>query len=185
VSLQKFTWNRIKEQAAAQLADGKLTDEEIAKKAGITRQGFAKWKSHPEFATRVSEIVKETRQAILSKGIADKVNRVAALDDRWERMKRVIAERGSDPEMQDVAGGKTGLLVHQVKGVGKGEDFQLIDLYAVDAGLLKEMREHEKQTAQELGQWTEQKILLGKDGETLTFTLKLDNADSGAKEPDV
>lgn len=54
-----------------------------------------------------------------------------------------------------MAGGKTGLIVHNVKGVGKGDDFQLIDLYEVDTGLLREMREHEKQAAQELGDWTE------------------------------
>ena len=58
-------------------------------------------------------------------------------------------------DVQDVAGGRTGLIVHNVKGVGKGDDFKLIDVYEVDTSLLKEMREHEKQAAIEVGQWQE------------------------------
>lgn len=88
-------------------------------------------------------------------------------------MQQVIAERAEDIELQDVAGGKTGLIVHNVKGVGKGEDFQLIDLYEVDTGLLKELREHEKQAAQELGQWTEKKDLTT-NGQPLRFTISID-----------
>jgi hypothetical protein len=57
--------------------------------------------------------------------------------------------------MQEAAGGTTGLLVRTVKSVGKGNDAELIDLYEVDTGLLREIREFSKQAAQELGQWTD------------------------------
>ena len=79
-------------------------------------------------------------------------------------------------EHKDVPGGSTGLLVRQVKLVKiysvPGQDLeddepdaadvlcsaklnQVVYEYAVDTGLLKELREHERQAAQELGQWTE------------------------------
>src|SRR5262249_32081265 len=61
-------------------------------------------------------------------------------------------------------GGRTGLIVHNVKGVGKGDNFQLIDLYEVDVALLREMRECERQAAQEVGQWVEKVAPTNPDG---------------------
>lgn len=132
------------------------------------------WSQQHSWQQRLADITEAERQAIVSQGIADKVERVRAQNDRWHRMRQVIAERAEAPETQDVAGGKTGLIVHNVKGVGKGEDFQLIDLYEVDTGLLKELREHEKQAAQELGQWSEKHELTGKDGGAIE--VKVDDA---------
>ena len=132
------------------------------------------WSRAHAWQQRLADIAEAERQAIVTQGIADKVERVRGYNERRELMCQVIAERGADPGMQDVAGGRTGLIVHNVKGVGKGEDFQLIDLYEVDTGLLKELREHEKQAAQELGQWTEKRELTGKDGGPLE--VKVDDA---------
>lgn len=154
-----FTWTKQRDLAAVLVAEDTLTNEQIAAQIGIKRQTLDYWKRQPIFHQRVEEILVEFRQMVRQRGIAVMENRVAALQDRWGRMKQVIAERAADPDMQDVPGGKTGLMVHQVKGVGKGEDFQLIDLYAVDAGLLAEMRAHEQQAARELGQWTEKRDL--------------------------
>jgi hypothetical protein len=67
----------------------------------------------------------------------------------------VIAARAADPALQDVPGGKTGLIVRDVRGIGKGANFQLVAVYAVDVGLLAEMRQIEKQAAQEVGQWVD------------------------------
>ena len=47
------------------------------------------------------------------------------------------------------------MLVRRVKGLGRGDGFLLIESYEVDSRLLRELREHEKQAAQELGQWGE------------------------------
>lgn len=132
------------------------------------------WSVAHGWQKRLEAIAEAERQAIEARGIADRQNRVNRLNHRAKLIDQVIAERGADPDMQDVAGGKTGLIVHNVKGVGKGEDFQLIDLYEVDTGLLKELREHEKQAAQELGQWTEKRELTGKDGGAIE--VKVDDA---------
>jgi hypothetical protein len=39
--------------------------------------------------------------------------------------------------------------------LGSAEYPNIIEEYQVDTGLLKELREHEKQAAQELGQWSD------------------------------
>lgn len=152
-----FVWDESKSKAVQLLADDRLSDEQIATDLGISRQTIARWKLIPEFRDKLNELRDAIEESIVSHGIARKMRRVRALNDRWERMQQVIAERAADQEVQEVPGGKTGLLVRNVKSVGKGEDAKLIDLYEVDTALLKELRDHEKQAAQELGQWTEKK----------------------------
>lgn len=141
------------------MADDRLTNAQIAALINVTRQTIDNWKAHPDFAARVAEHVTAQREAVMSQGIADKVKRVAALDDRWDRMQTVIAERAADDEWSDVAGWETGLLVHQRKQIGGGRDAQVVDEFAVDTGLLRELRAHEEQAAKELGQWTEKSDL--------------------------
>jgi hypothetical protein len=69
-------------------------------------------------------------------------------------MRRVIEQRGR--AMSGVEpGADTGLLVRTLKTVGSGFDAKVVAEYEVDTGLLKELREHEKQAAQELGQWSD------------------------------
>lgn len=152
-----FPWREPQVEAAQLLAEDDLTDEEIAAKVGISRRQLTNWKQHPDFRKRIEEITARMGDAALRHGIARRNRRLRALDDRWRRMQQVIDERAVDPEMRAVPGGRTGLLVHNVKSVGKGDDFQVIDLYEVDVALLRELREHEKQAAQELGQWTERR----------------------------
>src|SRR5262249_37518948 len=64
-----------------------------------------------------------------------------------------------DPDMRDVPGGTTGLLVRTVKWVGSFVFY----LYQVDTRLLKQLLKHEKQAAQELGQWGQKTEGIGKD----------------------
>lgn len=161
-----FEWDSVRERAAYLLAENKLTDELIAKECEIDRRTLARWKTHPEFQARVDNNVEKIRETIVKRGIIEKQNRLDALNDRWQRMTRVIEQRAT-VYAGIQAGGNTGLLVKQIKGIGKGEDFQVVEEYAVDTGLLKEMREHEKQAAQELGEWTEKREVTGKNGEDL------------------
>jgi hypothetical protein len=64
-------------------------------------------------------------------------------------------ERAKWPEHQDVPGGSTGYVVSSYRVIGGGPSAEKIKIHEVDVALLKELREIEKQTAIELGQWVE------------------------------
>lgn len=149
----EFHWTGRREEAALLVAEDNLSDERIAERLSITRQGLVKWKRHPAFQERVKAVRDEIRAAVVARGIADKQNRVDALNERWARMHDVIESRASAGG--DAPGASTGLLYKTIKVVGSGKDQYEVEEWAVDTGLLREMREHEKQAAQELGQWTE------------------------------
>lgn len=156
-----FDWTKPKVEAAELLAARNLPTHEIAERVGIARSTLWEWKRIPEFAARVEEIVEEHRAETRRIGIADKERRLAALNDRWNRLRRVIEERAEDPDMAEAPGGTTGLMVRTIKSVrvsdaGRDEP-KTADVveFAIDTGLLKEIREIEKQAAVELGQWNE------------------------------
>lgn len=125
------------------------------------KQSAAALMTRQEIRDRVAEVRIEISNALKASLIRDVNARIDALQDRWERMKTVIAERAVDPAMQDAPGGKTGLLCRTEKSIGSGFDAQIVEEYAVDTGLLKELRAHEEQAARELGQWTEKTEISG------------------------
>lgn len=154
-----------KQALAAQLvAEDKLTDEVIAEKAGVPERTFYNWKASDWFQERVASIVEEIRQKILSIGVADRINRVAASNDRWERLGRVIMfrekrykkKRESTPD--DVPEeAETGVVV--LKEVPS--KFGIVREWAVDVGTLAEIRNIEKQVAIEKGEWQEKAEVSG------------------------
>jgi hypothetical protein len=181
-----FRWTGRTAQAAALVAEDRLPDKAIAAECGVTERQLERWKEHPEFRARVAGHVAAFREAVLSRGIARLENRVAALQDRWDGMKTVIRERAE--EMQgECPGGGTGLLVRQVKSIGSGQAAREIEEYAVDTGLLKELREHERQAAQELGQWTDRQDVTS-GGEVISFVTvppgARDDPDPESHDPD-
>src|SRR5262249_27057215 len=75
-----------------------------------------------------------------------------ALNDRWSRMQQIIEARANHPDYANIPGGRTGLLVRSVKQIGSGDSARLVEEFALDVALLKELRAHEKQAAVELAQ---------------------------------
>ncbi len=200
-----FRWTKRSERAAALVAEDRLTDEAIAEKVGIAKRTLERWKDAPDFAARVAEHVERFRVVVRSRGIAVIENRVQALQERWDLMKQIIRERAQAPEMAEVPGGSTGLLVRQIKLVKvygsdedeppgddeatEGETLHSLKLsvpveeFVLDTGLLRELREHEKQAAQELQQWTEKRDLTS-DGkplapQTVTIYIPDNGRDTG------
>lgn len=157
-------WNRARTLAAQLVAEDELTDEKIAERCRHRRNWLAQLKHDDRFKLRVRGLQDQMRAELLERGVRERFNRVDALNDRHERMQKVIAARAEAPEMQDVPGGDTGLLVQRVKGVGGGDNFTIVHEYLVDTALLAELRATEKQAAEELGQWTEKRELTGKGG---------------------
>ena len=186
--MKSFQWTKARERAANLVADDRLTNEEIAADIGISRRALDNWKATPEFQERVAEIVERTRKAIFARGIAVKAKRVDAQNTRWRKLQRVIEARASDPLLQDVPGGDTGLMVAEpmllkVQGYTDEEsghffptgESQIVYVYKIDTGLLKETRDLEKQAAIEVEQWTERVKHGGDEESPLEFTLKLSN----------
>lgn len=147
--LTDFQWNFQRSQAAQMIADGQLPIEQVAEKVGVSKQTLFKWKLVPEFQLRVKENAEAIAEALKGAGIREKQLRVDNLQARVTKMLQLIEARGEEMA-NEVAGGATGLLVRD----WKGKDCD-VAVYRFDAGLLKELREHEKQAAIELGQWTE------------------------------
>lgn len=150
-----FAWTEESIQAAIDVAADELTVDEIAEKAGVVRKTLFNWRKNPEFSAQVEEYVSEIKTAIRRRGIAVLERRVGFLQNRHDKMCRVIEARAADPEMKKAAGGDTGLLVRRYKSVGSGANAEIVEEFEVDTGILKELREHEQQAAKELGQWTD------------------------------
>ena len=162
VMIPRFEWDGVRDRAATDIAEGTFRVSEIADRCGVAPATVNAWRKHPDFIARVDEIQAEMREAVKHLGIARVEVRVAAQNERWLAARQVIAERAGAG--YDAPGASTGLLAKDVKQIGGGEDAQLVEIYAVDTGLLKEIRELEKHAAQELGQWTEKKEVTGRDG---------------------
>jgi len=157
-----FKWDERRNLAAQKVAEGEQNVDEIAKACGVTRKALWEWRQHPDFAARVEQIIEEQAAKLLREGIRRKENRLRNLQARVDKMLTLIEERAKEMD-GEIAGGGTGLLVRDYKG--KDAD---IPIYKFDAAVVKELREHERQAAQELGEWTEKREITGKDGKPLT-----------------
>lgn len=116
-------------------------------------------------AKRYRDLREAWEREALEEGLARRAVRLAAKMERHQLLRQVIEERGQADYMQAVEGGKTGLLVRDYKGQG------FTPVYKVDAALLKEMRDLEREIATELGQWTEKKELAGPDGGPIAVSV--------------
>jgi len=112
-----------------------------------------------------SQLREEFERDAHNEGLARRAVRVREKMARRSLLKQIIAERGADISMQDVPGGKTGLLIREYRGQSE------LPVYKLDATLLKELRDLEREIAIELGQWTEKKELTGAGGEPLLDPL--------------
>jgi hypothetical protein len=160
-----FEWDHAKELAAQLFGESRFEVEEIAVKCGVTRQTLWNWRQVPEFQARVAERFEEIRAEIRRHGIAITERRVARVQDTWRRLQRVVDARAI--EYAGVPGGDTGLLVRKYKMLGSGPLAEKVEEYEVDTSLLAELRAHEKQAAEELGQWI-QKADVTSDGQSIT-----------------
>lgn len=97
------------------------------------------------------------REKLELRAIADLQSRVDGYDKRRNELLSIIAERSVNSVYQKVPGGRSGWLVHTVKQIGGGFTAERVEEFAFDSALHKELRELEKQAAQDLGQWQDQK----------------------------
>lgn len=179
-----FRWTKPKRRAAALLALDELKDEEIAEKVGVSPRALWYWKAHPDFKAEIERLCAEAAERIMARGIARKEKRIEAANERHQLMNQVIRSRAKvnrhrnvnglsdEDEPMDLlgytaAGADTGLMVHTVTYLKEGRREE----WAIDTGLLKELRELEKQAAQEMGQWVTRSETTGKDGDPIRIEL--------------
>ena len=105
---------------------------------------------------RIAEAIAEHLALTRREGIAMKQARLDSLNERWWKCWQVIEARAAEAERDPgaPAAARSGLLARREVPTRDGEIVE----WAVDVGLLKEMRETEKQMAAEMGEGLAQKV---------------------------
>ena len=104
---------------------------------------------------RVKELKSAIAEEIVQVAIGARNARLTGYQERHDLLRTLIKERQVDPCNQLAAGAKTGLMCRTVKSIGGGDNSREVEEFAVDVGLLRELRELEKQAAIEVGDWFE------------------------------
>lgn len=149
-----------REQAAILLAEGRVSDQKIADSVGVSRRSLERWKNEPEFDARVSQIADELCARAKKFAIARVEGRMIVRQEMENKLLTVFAERAQEAAEtnSDVPGLRTGLVCKTLKGIGKGEDFQVVEEYEVDTGSIRELRGLHEDAAKDMGQLEEAKV---------------------------
>ena len=101
----------------------------------------------PKVRARIRDLKTAIAAKLINYSVREKNTRLEALQSRWEKLNRVIEQRSVAPELQQVPGGDTGLVVRTRVGN--------YNVFAVDIRTLRELRAIEEQASRESGQWME------------------------------
>ncbi len=161
-----------KEYAAVLLADDSLSDQVIADRVGVSRQAIQRWKKLPDFEAMVQTNIQELTAAMLPVAIANKRIRLEMLQDLADGMQDVVRHR-RERYAAEVADGEsavnatrrffgdstpaeamTGYMVKQESMNNRGE--KTVN-WAVDTGLIKELRAVLDDAAKEVGHRVEKR----------------------------
>jgi hypothetical protein len=155
-SLDPWTWTGERERAAQLVADGHLTNDEIAVECGVSGRSLRDWKRCLEFRERVRQCLAEFRAKLAVEGLALKSNRIALLMGRAATLRGIVRARGKDPRMANAPGTtalQKGLQMRTIKSIGSGVSAREVEEYVLDTGLLDEERQYLQHIATELGEW--------------------------------
>jgi hypothetical protein len=162
-----------KQRAAILLAEDELTDEAIAAEVGIGTRTLRHWKRDPAFSEAVRDHTATLNRAISRFSVAKRRKRVQTLQRLADACLQIIEARAADPDFRRAPGGTSGLLTHDVKVIGYGDNARKVDVYRVDTALSAELRNILRQAAQEVGQWSERYEIpgMGRDETSVVFYL--------------
>jgi hypothetical protein len=145
-----FKWTAPKRQAVDLLASDELPDALVADAVSVGRATLTRWKAHPEFAAAVQEAVAALGEVARRYAVGRRAARVKALDGRW----------------RDLDGCRRRVLDALAPAEGRPAEPPDPAMLSHARELSRELREHEKQAAQELGQWAEKHVVEGPHGES-------------------
>jgi hypothetical protein len=140
-----------KRKAILLVAQG-LAAVEVAKRVGGALRTIMYWKADPEFAAAVEAAMRPWLDKIRARDVADRDKRLERLNADRLRLMTIRDERANDPRVQDVPGGKTGLVYRSGKTKNGINGIETTEEFRVDYRMLAELREIEEQAARELGQ---------------------------------
>jgi hypothetical protein len=139
--------NRKHEQFTLAIAKGE-TAAKAYTSAGYSERGAkqsaARLLRNANIRSRVAQIQVDLSAGTIALEISSRNARVQALQERWDRMRRVIEQRAASPEFAKTPGGTTGLLCQDLKCKDK-------PVYKLDTALLAELRAHEQRAARLIG----------------------------------
>ena len=104
---------------------------------------------------RIEELQSAIADGIVKLAVTDRNARLTALQERQDALRSIVKARAADPNNQSAPGANTGYMVRNVKQIGGGDTAQVVEEFVLDTGLLRELREIEKQAAIECGDWFE------------------------------
>jgi len=171
-------WTARHDAAVLLVADDRLTNDAIAARVGIAPATLDLWKADAAFRDKVQQAVTVQREAAMSEAIAVKAERLRDYQELRRRLWSTIeanaqdhaaaVSKAGDAFGRDVpTGAAHGLMVKKLVPGGKG----MLSDWQVDTALIAELRNLNKQAAQEMGDWTERKELSGKDGAPLQMIV--------------
>lgn len=189
---EKFKINPTRLKAARLIAANDMDRDRIAEEVGVKRSTLDSWNAHPKFKSKVAEFLEEIEQQMLRLPISKRHIRVARLQGLQERLQIVLDDRQEAYiKEEQVIGGRSGAIVKQTKTVGAGKEARVIEEYAFDAAIFREIRAIDEQAAKELGQWIDKGELTGKNGSPLMMTEVVidmsslgDDAEDEPEDPD-
>lgn len=168
-------------RAAILVAEDEIPDHAIAANVGVHVVTLERWKKQPAFAAAVRRHIDALQSHLERYSIARKDKRVAAYQQRWEKLHRLIDARG-EALADEIAGGETGLIAKEIE---VARDGALVENYKTDGPLLSALLSLEKQAAQEAGQWSEKREVSGEVSHTgqVVFVLPQKAAPPDPGEP--
>ena len=143
----------------------------------ITHQAVSQFRKR--HAAQLAPLVAAVEQQITDYAIAQKINRIAALNEDWQRLGDVIEARAGDARY-DEPGYATGLMAHSLKSVGGGVLAMVVDEFKVDTAVIAERRALARAASEELGQLPRPEIHIGDKN---TFILEVRGPHDGDDIP--
>ena len=141
-------------KAALLVAQGHLSNQQIAQRLEMGERTLDGWKKEPEFKRLVSDHLNAWLVEIHHKGIADRRRRIFQLNLRWRKAQAIAEARAKDPAIRRLPGGATGFIVRRLRSIRRGDgQFAVIEEGQFDSALFRDLLAIEQQAARELGQW--------------------------------
>jgi replicative DNA helicase len=149
-------YDRYRAAIVTMACDEGLSNTQIGKKVGFPPSTIRMWLSRPDYKEAIREYYEILEEETFRLAAIHRANRLRKLQEVLDKMDIVMAERAKAYENVNI-GGKSGLLVKQVKTVGSGPNAYDVAEYVYDSALVRDILSIHKQIAQEKGEWSERK----------------------------